>query len=164
MKRSAQEKLDDLRAGLRSTARPDFEFTRVERVPFSAGGPPLDQARLALITTAGLVFSDQPRFDLKTPGGDPSFREIPLDRDRSDLRISWDDDGSSLGSRDLRSVFPIDLLEERVARGEIGSLAATHWSASGSIPDPERLVAETAPALADRLLSEQVDLAFLAPA
>ncbi len=49
---------------------------------------PLSQARLALITTAGLHLAEQPPFDNGLRGGDFSFRELPVSVDIQRLVIT----------------------------------------------------------------------------
>ena len=64
---------------------------------------------------------------------------------------------------DVNVVFPIDSLKVLVAAGEIGDVAPRHLSFMGSITAPTRLVRESAPAAADLLVADQVDIALLVP-
>ena len=60
--------------------------------------------------------------------------------------------------------LPLDRLRELVAEGEVGSLAETHYSIMGfQGSDSSQLENESAPAIAEIMKSEEVDLALLAP-
>jgi D-proline reductase (dithiol) PrdB len=127
---------------------------------------PLQDATLALITTAGLHLPTQPPFGFKVRGGDFSFREIPNDVDVTDLQIShrssaFDRSGAL---QDRNVVFPLDRLRELVEQHELGALNHRHFSFMGSITAPGRLIAISAPALADMLRRDSVDAVLLVPA
>ena len=127
---------------------------------------PLSDAKLALITTAALHLPDQPAFDSRIRGGDCSFRELPGDVDLNRLliahRSSAFDQQGALQDRNL--VFPLDRFRELVATRVLGALNHRHFSFMGSITAPGRLIAETAPAVAELLRQDHVDAAFLVPA
>jgi D-proline reductase (dithiol) PrdB len=149
----------ELRESIRARYKPDFEFTTVAEVPFTRLGKPLSSSRVALISTAGLHFGDQPPFDRDTPAGDCSFRRIRTDDDLSRLRVWWDGERQQAANQDLDCAFPLALLREC----GIGSVAATHYSFSGAIPDPRPLLESTAPAVAAELRADAVDAALIAP-
>ncbi len=151
--------VDELRASIRARYKPDFDFTTVEEVPFTPLAKPLAEARVALISTAGLHRDDQPPFDRDTPSGDPSCRRIRADDDLSRVRVWWDRAQQQAANQDLNSAFPLALLGEC----GIGSVAATHYSFSGSIPDPRPLLESTAPAVAAELREHAVDAVLIAP-
>ena len=66
--------------------------------------------------------------------------------------------------RDLNVALPLDRLRELVAAGQVGAMAETHYSVMGyQGNDPSRLENESAPAIAEAMKSEEVDLALLAP-
>jgi D-proline reductase (dithiol) PrdB len=112
--------------------------------PFVAG-PPLNQRRVAIITTAGLHgHHDRPfLYD------DADFyRVIPGDIQASDLVMSHFSVGFDRSGfqRDCNVVFPIDRLREMAAEGVIGSLANFHYSfrsrnAREDVPAPIREIA-----------------------
>lgn len=155
--------IDDLRTRIRAQYRPDFDFTTVAKVLFTAPAAPLSSSRVALVSTAGLHLDDQEPFDRSTPAGDASFRRIALDDDLSRLRPWWDREHQQPASQDLACAFPLALLRELADAGEIGSLAATHYSFSGAIPDSSRLIGESAPAVAAELKGDAVDAVIVAP-
>jgi D-proline reductase (dithiol) PrdB len=65
--------------------------------------------------------------------------------------------------RDPNLAFPIDRVRELVESGRIQSVGEEHISFMGSITAPKRLVRDTAPEIARRLLERQVDVALLVP-
>ncbi len=144
-----------------------YPFSRytLDPVPCATLEKPLHKARLALITTAGLHTPDQPGFDHSLKGGDPSFREIPNAIETATLIESHQSEAfdHSGVEADRNLVFPLDRFRELVARGEIGELNHRHFSFMGSIITPGKLIAETAPQVAQRLVADGVDVAFLTP-
>ncbi len=60
-------------------------------------------------------------------------------------------------------MLPLRRLDELVAAGKVGSSAPRHYSIMGYILEPEILVGETAPRIAEGLLRDDVDLALLVP-
>ena len=142
-----------------------YRWRRIDPVPWTPLEKPLRLCRLALVSTAGLVLPEQEPFDAGVRGGDFSFREIPADADpkrlvdcqRSD---SYDHGGVRL---DPNLAFPLDRVRELCSRGRIGSVNSRHFSFMGSITAPGRLVRQSAPVAARRLVEDQVDLALLVP-
>lgn len=142
-----------------------YRYRFVDWSPGARLAKPLTEAKLALISTAGLHLSDQPAFDPAVKGGDASCRELPSTVDVQELRIahrsSAFDQTGALQDRNL--VFPLDRFRELVERHEIASLNHRHFSFMGSITAPGRLVSETAPHVASKLREDQVDAVFLVP-
>jgi D-proline reductase (dithiol) PrdB len=126
---------------------------------------PLSECVVALITTAGLSLPDQPPFDVTMRMGDSSFREFPSDISPQLLEMhqrSWAFDQTGI-LRDRNLAFPLDRLREMRERGEIGDIAAHHYSFMGSIVGPAKLIKESAPQVARRLVTDGVDVALLTP-
>ncbi|RMF25153.1 MAG: hypothetical protein D6760_01675 [Deltaproteobacteria bacterium] len=66
--------------------------------------------------------------------------------------------------RDLNVALPLDRLRELVAEGVVGEMATAHYSIMGyQGNDTSILENESAPAIAEAMLDEHVDLAVLAP-
>jgi hypothetical protein len=142
-----------------------FSRYRIGDQPRASLSRPLNRCRVALITTAGLNPPDQDRFESNAMG-DCSFREIVNDIDLHSLIEShksnaFDHSGISI---DRNLALPLDRFRELVARGEIGELNHRHFSFMGSIIKPHRLIAETAPQVAEKLRQDGVMAAFLTPA
>ena len=126
---------------------------------------PLSDCRLVLVSSAGIVASDQKPFDNAIRGGDPSIREIPVDIDVSTLIETHRSEAfDHTGIRqDANLAFPIDRLRELTEAGRIGSLNHRHLSIMGSVTAPGRLIKKTIPLVVRRLLLDKVDVALLIP-
>jgi D-proline reductase (dithiol) PrdB len=132
-----------------------------DEAPFTPLPQPLADCTLAVVTTAGLhLRTDQP-----FAAGDPSYRAIPAAAPANDILQSH----TSIGfdrvptQRDLNIVYPVDRLRELVARGELGSIASTCYSFMGAQRDWTRIAEQTAPAVAQRLQADGVDVVLLTP-
>lgn len=142
-----------------------YHWRRVSPLPGSDLRHPLEDCRVALVTTAGLVPPGTAPFDLGRIGGDPTFRVIPADAVVSALQVhhrSQAFDRSAVRA-DANVAFPLDRLRALASSGEVGELAPRHLSFMGSITAPGRLRKEHGPAAADLLVSDAVDVALLAP-
>jgi D-proline reductase (dithiol) PrdB len=142
-----------------------YHWRRVRPLPASTLRKPPKDCRVALVTTAGLVPPGAQPFELGRLGGDTSFRVIPADVNRSELQLhhrSQAFDRSAVLA-DRNAAFPLDLLHASAAAGEIGAVAPRHLSFMGSITAPARLRKESAPAAADLLVADAVDIVLLAP-
>ena len=130
-----------------------------DTAPWTPLARPLGQARVALVTTAGLHV----RGDAPFSGGEQDYRVLPVDTPRRDIVLShtsigfdrWD------AQRDLNVMFPLDRVNELVAVGEVGSLAPTGYAFLGAQRQLDGIVDESAPAVARRLKAESVDAVFL---
>lgn len=142
-----------------------YRYRVLDPVPFAKPKKPLAAAKVALVSTGAVYLPGQAPFDTGIKGGDVSFREIPSHTDVSTLGIAHKSDAfDQTGFHADRNLgFPLDRLREMHRRGEIGSLNARHLSFMGSITAPGRLIRETAPAAADLLEKDGVDVALLVP-
>lgn len=142
-----------------------YRWRQIDPVPWVPLDKPLAECRLAVVSSAGFVRRGQTPFDESIRGGDFSFREIPNDADVSELidfHHSKSYDHTGLG-QDPNLAFPLDRVRELVESGRVGSLARSHISFMGSITAPGRLIRHTAPAAAQRLVDDEVDVALLVP-
>ena len=142
-----------------------YPWRRIEPIPFSVPRRPLAESRVALVSSAGMVLPDQLPFDERVRGGDWSWRPIPADTAVETLREthrseSFDHQGIHA---DANLAFPLERLRELAAEGAIGAVAPRHASIMGSLTAPGRLIARTAPEIADLLVGDQVDVALLVP-
>ena len=128
--------------------------------PFVRPKKPLDECRLALVTTGGVHLPDQLRFDIDDPSGDCSYREIPAGAaDLTWTHAYYRPDEKT----DLDSVFPLWTLRELEREGVVGELGPRHFSFMGAIHDPGPLAAETAPEVAGKLVEDGVEAVLLTP-
>ena len=142
-----------------------YRWRRIDPVPWTPLPKPLAPCRLALGTGAGFVLPGQPPFDKSMRGGDWSYREIPGETRVEALNEfqrseAFDHDGIR---QDPNLGLPLDRARELVQRGRIGSVAPRHLSFMGSISAPGRLIRQSAPQAAQRLVADKVDVALLVP-
>ncbi len=126
---------------------------------------PLREARVALVTTAGLRTPQQQDFDHSSKMGDFTFREIASDIDVQTLiesHRSYAFDRTGIQA-DVNLAFPLDRLRELERDGAIGLLNHRHFSFMGSIVGPRKLIDHSAPQVARMLREDGVDVALLTP-
>jgi D-proline reductase (dithiol) PrdB len=142
-----------------------YQWRRIDPVPWTPLKKPLAECRMVLVSSAGIVTSQQKPFDSSIRGGDPSIREIPSDVDVSDLTETHRSDAfDHAGIRlDPNLAFPADRLRELSAAGVIGSLNHRYLSIMGSVTAPGRLIKRTVPQMVPKLVEDQVDIALLIP-
>jgi D-proline reductase (dithiol) PrdB len=142
-----------------------YPWRRIDPVPWSPPRRPLREAKVAIVSSAGLVPPHQPPFDNDVRGGDWSYREV-LDtidvRTLVDAHRSWTYDHAGVRA-DPNLAFPIARLHELAASGAIGTTNHRHFSFMGSITAPGRLTARSAPVVADALEADGVDAVLLVP-
>lgn len=124
--------------------------------------PPLAEARVAIVTTAGL----------KPPGeqgwsrdNDQSFRVLPATQ-RDMMLDHWSPNFDRTGIvADLNVVYPADRLQEMADEGIIGSLGPRNISFMGGLPEADlpTMRYESGPQAARLLLDDGVDVVLLTP-
>lgn len=142
-----------------------YDYRRVLWKQAPGLAKPLAESRVALVTSAAFHLPEQAPFDESIKGGDTSWRAIPHDADLGALRIAHRSDAFDVKGidADKNLALPLDRLRELEREGVIGSIAPTHYSFMGSIPEPRGLIEESAPAVARALANEQVDVVLLTP-
>lgn len=123
-------------------------------------GPPLNQRRLAIVSTAGLHTRSSSPFTLE-PGD--YYRVIPGHIKANDLimtHISTNFDRTGF-QQDWNVVFPLDRIRELAKEGTIGSVADFHYSFMGAL-DPMKME-ESARNVAHLLAKDHVNAALLVP-
>lgn len=137
-------------------------------IPWTPLAKPLSECRVALVSSAGIARRDQEPFDQELERRDPwwsdqSWRPIPLDTTEDDVGIYHLHIDPRFGEQDLDCVMPLRRLQELHVEGIVGGVAATHYSFMGYILEPRELLTSTAPAIADGMAQEGVDVALLVP-
>ncbi len=142
---------------------PCMEHDDAPNTPLSKS---LSQAKLALVTSAGLhLRSDRP-FTLGSssavniPG---DYRVIPGDTEANDLVMSHISTGYDRSGfqKDWNVVFPLDRIRELAGQGVIGSVADFHYSFMGATaPQQMETAART---LAGLLKKDSVTAVLLTP-
>ena len=142
---------------------PGYQWTvNTDPPPFTRLTKPLSQCRVALISSGGVYHKDQEPFDVAGKG-DRTFREIPKDVDVSDLRVIHKGYNTTDAERDVNCVFPIERFRELEAEGFIGELASPTYTFMGRVFSRKALQYDLAPALADKLVADRVDIFYLVP-
>ena len=151
------EKWDEIGIGLQYQT---MKMPDAGEVPWATLSKPLSECKVALVTTGGVYMEGQKPY---TERGEATYRQIPGDARTEDFRIWHPGYDYGPATQDINCIFPIDRFRELEREGIIGSLADTHYSFMGLIPEPtEELIPETAPEAARLLKKDGVDAVFLA--
>ena len=133
-------------------------------------GPRLADARIALITSAGLFLKDeQPTFDgererNEPTWGDPTHRVLPSDVTSGALGMMHLHVNNSDVLADHNIALPTDLLDDLAEEGVVGGSTAHHVSVMGyQQAGLDVWRRETAPAIAALLREDGADGVVLAP-
>ena len=142
-----------------------YPFRRVDWRPASVLTKPLSEARIALITTAGFYLPSQQPFDQSFRHDDCSYREIPSGTPTSILQIGQSSDAFDHSGieADRNLTLPLDRLQELIDASIVGQSAPRHFSIMGSIIAPAKLISESGPEIARKLVDDRVDGVLLAP-
>jgi D-proline reductase (dithiol) PrdB len=145
-------KAEDVPEQLANTPCADHELT----APVT--GPALDQRRIAIVSTAGLMHRNDKPFTLGAV--DYRILDIESDQDIMMSHISTNFDRSGF-AQDHNIALPTDRLHEKAEQGEIGSVARYHYSFMGAT-EPEKMQ-PAAEQLAKNLRGDEVDGLILIP-
>ena len=121
---------------------------------------PVSQMRIALVTTAGLHYRDDPAFKF----ADATFRPIDGQENPDTLvmshsSVNFDKSGFA---EDVNIVFPLGRFRELLAAGAIGGLADVHYSFMGAGLLPAAYESSAAQ-VAGMLKRDNIDAVFLTP-
>jgi hypothetical protein len=121
---------------------------------------PLNQSRVALLSSAALRLSTQEPF---VPREDLSYRRVPSAPGAGAIIIDHHSGIGLVPKQDPEIVFPRTALAELAKRGVIGSVSPQHFSFMGGVRRQEEIESQLAPAIANDLKQLQVNLALLVP-
>jgi D-proline reductase (dithiol) PrdB len=165
---SVRKKYQEAKEMVKLADLPEYEREHLLSKSEPPLGPPVWQQvkkdisalRIALITTAGLHFRDDPSFDFT----DATFRPISGSENAANLvmshsSVNFDKSGFA---EDVNLVFPIDRFRELEVANKIGSLADIHYSFMGAGLSPQAYET-SALQVASLLKKDQVDAVFLTP-
>ena len=141
---------------------PAYEYTIFKDTPITQLNKPLNECKLALLTTGGLHLKTDKPFDTRHHQGDCSYRVLPGDVTQEDIAVSHDAYDHKFINEDLNCVFPIERMREYVEKGNIKELSEEHYSFMGHIYVTGPLI-ENAKKVGKRLKELGVDIAFLTP-
>ena len=134
--------------------------------PFATLNKPASETRFGLITTGGYsIEGEQEPMRGYTTFGDevPQIRPIPLDVDRSKLRINHPGYDHKYAKEDMNANLPFDRLNELVAEGVIGSVAKETLVLMGLQPNVAPLIETTIPEILAAFKADDVEAALLVP-
>ena len=120
----------------------------------------LSRCRVGLIGSGGIYQAGQVAFHYRD---DLSFRIIDTRDSTTQLRATHFAYDLTDARSDPNVVFPIDTLNALAAEGFIGSLAERAYAFMGGIYSARRVRERLAPALADRVVNDAVDVVLLVP-
>lgn len=138
-------------------------------IPWTGVTKPLERSRVALLSTAGISMKGDRPFDMdgerrRPTWGDPSWRRLAADATADRVEVNHLHIDTSYILRDLDVALPLARLHELAGEGRVGSVAESHYSIMGfQGSDTRALENESAPAIAEAMRNEEVDLALLAP-
>lgn len=121
---------------------------------------PLAESRVALVASGGIYARGQVAFHYRD---DTSFRIIASDTPHSELRATHFAYDLTDAHRDPGVVFPLETLRGLVDDGTIGGLGPSAYAFMGGIYSARKVSDLLAPAITERLMRDQVDLALFVP-
>jgi D-proline reductase (dithiol) PrdB len=121
---------------------------------------PIAQCKVALMSSGGILYRDQPRFHRE----DASYRLIPKDATQDDLDIWHFGYRTADAQADHNCVFPLARMRELEADGTVGELADPAYSFMGGIYSARLVRDELAPRIADELKKARIDAFYVVPA
>jgi D-proline reductase (dithiol) PrdB len=131
-----------------------------ERPPWTPLAKPMARCKVALMSSGGVVYRDQPRFHRE----DASYRIIPKAATPAELDIWHFGYPTKDAKVDHNCVFPLAPMRELEAEGVIAELADPAYSFMGGIYSARKVREELAPKIADELKRAHVDAFYLVPA
>jgi len=140
---------------------PDYRWvTSDDTPPWAPVTKPLARSRVGLIASGGVYVAGQVAFHHKD---DTSFRIIDMETPTGDLRETHFAYDLTDARSDANVVFPIDTLRALAAEGFIGAVSHKAYAFMGGIYSSRKVRNLLAPAIAERIVKDEVDLALLVP-
>jgi D-proline reductase (dithiol) PrdB len=128
--------------------------------PWTPLRKPLAECKVALMSSGGIMYRDQPRFHRE----DASYRRIPKSARRDELSVWHFGYPTRDAEVDPNCVFPLERMRELEAAGVIGELSDPAFSFMGGIYSARKVRTELAPRIVDELRAARVDAFLLVPA
>ena len=152
--------------GKAKEAMAQYPWFTTQGEPFTKLNKPLSEARVGLVTTGGYSIEgeQEPMRAYPTFGDEvPQVRRIPVDVDRSRLRIDHPGYDHKYAEEDMNANLPFDRLNELVEEGVIGSLSSETVMLMGLQPNVEPLIEQAIPEIVGAFQRDEVDLVLLVP-
>lgn len=156
--------VDLLNKRYRMQGFPPYRWTVNEPSELTTLGQPLADCTVSMLTSGGVSHCTMPTWDAQARN---DFRLDVVDPEAvgPDFQVSDSYYDTTDAETDVNTVFPIDRLRELAADGTIGAVAPRLWSGfMGRIYKRTHVLEVAAPALAQELHDDDVDLFLLVPA
>jgi D-proline reductase (dithiol) PrdB len=161
MSRPPVDYIERTRSQYQSLGYPPYQWVKNELAPpFVPLSKPLSESRVGLIASGGIYRVGQTAFHFKD---DISYREIDTDSPMHELRISHFAYDTADARRDANVVFPLQTLRELSHVSRIKELASKAYTFMGGIYSARKVRSLLAPALADCMVRDEVDVVVLVP-
>lgn len=151
--------MDRTRAYYRALGYPsDYVWARFDEVPFARLAKPLAQVRIGLVTTAS-----PPDLGNRDGSGKRQVWSGAVSPPLATLftdNVAWDKE--STHTDDRASFLPIEAVQERVAEGKVGGLAARFHGVPTEYSQRKTMEID-APQVLERLRADGADAALLSP-
>ena len=146
---------------------PDEDFKGT--IPWTPMSKPLNQATLALVTSAGISLKTDPPFDMerekKEPTwGDRSFRAISRGTTEEDIEVNHLHINTAYIKQDINVILPLARMAEFEQEKIIGRLASTAYSFYGFQWQNTDFLKEAIEPISKKMKLEGVEAVLLTPA
>jgi D-proline reductase (dithiol) PrdB len=131
-----------------------------DQPPFTPLKKTVAESRIGLIGSGGIYTTGQSAYHYKD---DTSYRVIETSEPTKNLRATHFAYDLTDARQDPNVVFPLDTLRQCVRDGQLGSMGPRAYAFMGGIYSARKVANILAPALADRVQNDEVDLVLLVP-
>ena len=153
--------LDEMYQGM---GFPTYKWSKFDSSPWTPFEKPLEEACLALISSAGIFRDDQEPFD-PWAVNDLSFRQIPADTPHKRLKLNHNYFDHRDALKDLNCVFPNERLKDLQEEGYLGRFAPMAITLGmGRLYKRTALQNETVPKIVEVLRGQDTDAVLLVAA
>jgi|SRR5215813_2922829 len=128
-------------------------------VPFTPFEGTLSKATIAIVTAGGVHLKEQEPFNIADELGDLTYRVFSDEVDSSQLKVTHHHYDHRDADKDIKVVFPIDVLRDLKEEGVIGGIARKHVGYMGFTMQLKAMYEGTA-----REIANEIDLGSRADA
>ncbi len=142
---------------------PPYRWTENHSAPLHKPAKPLRECTVSLLVSGGMSSCSMPAFNPEARN-DHRLDAIAADADAQDFQIHDAYYDHRDAEQDINCIFPLERLREMADAGEIGAVAPRLWSGfMGRIYNRSKVIEESAPAFADALAEDGVDILLASP-
>ncbi len=154
----------DLEASNWGEAFRTYPWPRYTSSPWTPLAKPLEEARIAVVSSGGLSLPGQTLFDETVLEGDAGIRIVQA----SDLPLwGWQvrhgHYDPTAAQADYNVIMPIDVVKALAEDGVVGALAPRHVSFLGFQTNVGKFMQDTVPPIAEMFRDDGVDAVLLVP-